>query len=86
MGSRGRDDWPTRVSSAQQAEEECDAKRNVAATVRRTTVFKGKIPRRYVNAHDFPGERALAGLCPERLPIKPPPARLQRLVRRGRRT
>ena len=34
----------------------------------------------------LPGERALAGLCPERLPIEPPPARLQCLVRRGRRT
>ena len=32
----------------------------------------------------FPGERALAGLSPERVPIKPPPAGLQRLVRRGR--
>ena len=33
----------------------------------------------------LPGERALAGLSPERVPTKPPPARLQRLVRRGRR-
>ena len=33
----------------------------------------------------FPGKRALVGLCPERLPTKPPPARLQHLVRRGRR-
>ena len=32
----------------------------------------------------LPGERALAGLSPERVPTKPPPARLQRLVRRGR--
>ena len=33
----------------------------------------------------FLGERALAGLCPERLPTKPLPARLQHLVWRGRR-
>ena len=33
----------------------------------------------------LPGERALAGLSLERVPTKPPPARLQRLVRRGRR-
>ena len=33
----------------------------------------------------LPGEKALAGLSPERVPTKPPPARLQRLVRRGRR-
>ena len=33
----------------------------------------------------LPGERALAGLSPERVPAKPPPARLQRLVWRGRR-
>ena len=32
----------------------------------------------------LPGERALAGLSPERVPTKPPPARLQRLVRKGR--
>ena len=32
----------------------------------------------------FPGERALAGQCPERLPIKPPPAMLQRVVQKGR--
>ena len=33
----------------------------------------------------LPGERALIALSPERMPTKPPPARLQRLVRRGRR-
>ena len=33
----------------------------------------------------LPGERALAGLSPEWLPTKPPPARLRRLVRRGSR-
>ena len=33
----------------------------------------------------LPGEKALAGLSPERVPTKPPPARLQRLVRKGRR-
>ena len=33
----------------------------------------------------LPGERVLAGLSPERVLTKPPPARLQRLVRRGRR-
>ena len=32
----------------------------------------------------LPGERALAGLSPERVPTRPPPARLQRLVRKGR--
>ena len=32
----------------------------------------------------LPGERALAGQCPERLPIKPPPAMLQRMARKGR--
>ena len=31
----------------------------------------------------LPGERALAGLSPERLPTKPPPARLQCLVGGG---
>ena len=34
----------------------------------------------------FPGERALAGQCPERLPIKPPPTMLHRVVRKWRRT
>ena len=33
----------------------------------------------------LPGERALAGLSPERVPTKPPSARLQRLVRKGKR-
>ena len=33
----------------------------------------------------FPGERAFARQCPERLPIKPPPAMLQRMAREGRR-
>ena len=32
----------------------------------------------------FPGERALAGQWPERLPTKPPLAMLQRVVRKGR--
>ena len=32
-GSRTRGGWPTRVSPAQQAKEECGADRNVAATV-----------------------------------------------------
>ena len=31
----------------------------------------------------LPGETMLAGLCPGRLPARPPPARLQHLVRRG---
>ena len=33
----------------------------------------------------LPGERALAGLSQEKVPTKPLPAKLQRLVRRGRR-
>ena len=49
---------------------------------------------RYCVREGFPGgilmlitfpERALAGQCPERLPIKPPPAMLQRMARKGRR-
>ena len=52
-GSRTRGGRPTRVSPAQQAEEECDANRNVAATVWSTAIFKGRIPRRYINAHNF---------------------------------
>ena len=51
-GSRARGDCPTRVSAAQQAEEKCGVNRNVAATVWRTIVFKGKTPGRYINAHD----------------------------------
>ena len=43
-GSRARGDRPTKVSTAQQAEEECGANRNVAAKVWRTIVFKGKTP------------------------------------------
>ena len=52
-GSRARGGWPTRGSSAQQAEKKCGADRDIAATVWRATTFPGKIPGRHTNARDF---------------------------------
>ena len=79
-------DKPTRGRGAPWAKKKCSPDRGVSAKVWRAPLSQVLYLQGTLTLVLSSGQRDLAGLYPERLPIAPPPARLQSLVRRRRRT
>ena len=77
---------PTRGRRAPWVEKRCNPDRGVSAKVWRAPLSQVLYLRSILTLVLFSGQRDAAGLYPEKLPIAPPPARLQSLVRRRRRT
>ena len=86
MEGRTCGDKPMRGCRAPWAEKKCSPDRGVSAKVWRAPLSQVLYLRGILTLVLSSGQRDLAGLYSERLPIAPPPARLQSLVRRRRRT